>query len=181
MELLSVPIQTIYLYTLIGFGTLTFLYILFGDVLDALFEGIPGLNPTLIFSFFTIFSASGYILEQLQLFSSILNLIVSAIIALLLVTLLNIFVLIPLSSAEESIAFTESSLQGRIGELIIPIPIDGYGEVVVKDVSGTISKPAISLKNQEILSGTKVLIVEIKNGNAVVVTYEPTNYTLPNS
>ncbi|TYR80333.1 hypothetical protein FZC66_13500 [Priestia megaterium] len=167
----GVPIQSLYLYTLIAFGSMTFIYILFSDVIEGMFEGMPVVNPTLIFSFFTLFSACGYIFELIHPFSSILIMLSSIVISLLLVTLLNIFVLIPLSSAEESIAFTEQSLTGRLATVITSIPPEGFGEIMIEGISGTIAKPAISFKNVPIPSGTKVLIVDIKQGNALVVLY----------
>ena len=97
---------------------------------------------------------------------------ISALIALLLVILLNVFVLIPLSSAEESLAFTEDSLKGRLGTIITSVPADGYGEVFIEGVSGTISKPAASFRNTAIPLGSKVLVVDIQRGNALVVIYE---------
>lgn len=46
LELFGVPIQTMYLYTLIIAGSLTLLFLFFGDVFSGLSEGIPFLNPT---------------------------------------------------------------------------------------------------------------------------------------
>ncbi|EPR66808.1 putative membrane protein [Cyclobacterium qasimii M12-11B] len=41
LELFGVPIQTMYLYTLIIAGSLTLLFLFFGDVFAGLPEGIP--------------------------------------------------------------------------------------------------------------------------------------------
>ena len=51
----GLSVQTVYLYGLIICGSLTFLYILFSDLLDGLSEAIPFFNPTLLFSFLTFF------------------------------------------------------------------------------------------------------------------------------
>lgn len=133
----------------------------------------------LFFSFLTFFSASGYLFAYTSL-QNYLIISISALIALLLVILLNVFVLIPLSSAEESLAFTEDSLKGRLGTIITSVPADGYGEVFIEGVSGTISKPAASFKNTAIPLGSKVLVVDIQRGNALVVIYEEviTNHSL---
>ncbi|NGY83856.1 hypothetical protein F6Y03_22845 [Bacillus megaterium] len=175
----GLSVQTVYLYGLIICGSLTFLYILFSDLLDGLSEAIPFLTPLFFFSFLTFFSASGYLFAYTSL-QNYWIISISALIALLLVILLNVFVLIPLSSAEESLAFTEDSLKGRLGTIITSVPADGYGEVFIEGVSGTISKPAASFKNTAIPLGSKVLVVDIQRGNALVVIYEEvmTNHSL---
>ncbi|MGB9941644.1 hypothetical protein ACO0DA_00830, partial [Bacillus subtilis] len=81
MELFGVPIQTIYLYTLIIAGSLTLLFLFFGDVFAGLSEGIPFLNPTLVLSFFTCFSAGGYIGELVLPLSSLLIALLSCILS----------------------------------------------------------------------------------------------------
>lgn len=47
MELFGVSLETIYLYSLIISGVVTVLYLLFGDVLNGVLDGI--FNPTLFF------------------------------------------------------------------------------------------------------------------------------------
>ncbi|PTY77417.1 hypothetical protein B5V89_14465 [Heyndrickxia sporothermodurans] len=172
MTIFGTSIETVYLVLLIVAGSLTILYILFGDIFHGIGEALSFLHPTLVLSFITFFSASGYILERVTSFSSILIMAISAIIAIILVTLLNVFVLIPLSSAEESLSYTEESLKGRVGKLIISIPQDGYGEIVIDSKSGMISKPAASYENHAIEEGKQVLIIEVKDGVLYVVPYE---------
>ncbi|GIN84829.1 putative membrane protein YuaF [Heyndrickxia sporothermodurans] len=172
MTIFGTPIDTIYLILLIAAGSLTILYILFGDIFHGVGEALGYFHPTLVLSFITFFSAAGYIFEKITSFSSPLIISLSAIIALILVTLLNIFVLIPLSSAEESLSYTEESLKGRVGKLIISIPKDGFGEVVIDSKSGMISKPASSYENTPIAEGKQVLVIEVSNGVLHVVPYE---------
>ncbi|MEK5085087.1 NfeD family protein [Bacillus sp. FSL H8-0515] len=173
MELLDVPIQTIYLYTLMIAGSLTLLFLFFGDVFSGLTEGIPFLNPTLVLAFFTCFSAGGYIGELTLPLSSLLIALLSCILSIILVTLLHIFVLVPLSSAEESLAYKEDDLRGRIGKVITAVPVDGFGEVVIEGIGGTISKSAVSFENQQISYGTTVLVVDVNNGVLSVTPHEP--------
>lgn len=173
LELFGVPIQTIYLYTLIIAGSLTLLFLFFGDVFAGLSEGIPFLNPTLVLSFFTCFSAGGYIGELVLPLSSLLIALSSCILSIMLVVLLHIFVLVPLSSAEESLAYREDDLRGRLGKVITAVPVDGFGEVVIEGIGGTISKSAVSFDNQQISYGTTVLVVDINNGVLSVTPHEP--------
>ncbi|WP_047982214.1 hypothetical protein [Ornithinibacillus contaminans] len=172
MMLFGVEIQTIYLTVLIISGCLIILYIFFGDILDAVGEGIAFLNPTLLLAFIVFLSSSGYVLELITPLSSLLILILSVSFAILLDVLLNFFVLIPLSTAEESLVYTEESLKGRVGKIIIPIPKDGFGEIVIDSKSGMISRPAASYENNSIAEGTEVLVLEIKQGVLYVIPYD---------
>lgn len=171
MELFGVPVQTVYLTTLIVSGALMVLYIFFGDIAEA---ALDFLNPTLILAFVTFLSASGYLLELITPLNSLVILFIAILIASVLDTLLNFFVLVPMSSAEESLVYTSDSLKGRVGRVLIPIPEDGFGEVVLKSSSGTISKPARSFENQLIAEGEKVLVIDVKDGVLHVAHYEKT-------
>jgi membrane-bound ClpP family serine protease len=171
MDIFGIPIESFYLYALIASGAITILYLLFGDFLDGVVEGI-GFNPVLLFAFITFTAAAGYLFELMSNFNHLLILVVSVIIALVLDIFLHVFVLIPLSKAEESLVYTTSSLRGRIGEVIIPIPVDGFGEVVIKSSSGTIAKSATSFENKAINEGERVLIIDVKNGVLKVLPYE---------
>jgi membrane-bound ClpP family serine protease len=171
MTLFGVDIQTIYLTTLIISGCITVLYLFFGDVMDGVGESIPFLNPTLILAFIVFLSSSGFVFELVTPFSSTFILLISIAFAIIMDVLLNFFVLIPLASAEESIAFTEESLKGRVGKIIISVPTDGFGEVVIDGKSGMISRPAVSYENIPIAEGTEVLVLEIKEGVFYVIPY----------
>ncbi|QED47294.1 NfeD family protein [Cytobacillus dafuensis] len=171
MELFGIPIQTIYLYTLIISGSLIILYLFLGDVVEGISEATGFLNPVLVLAFLTFMSAIGYLLEAFTGLSSILIIVISSIASLILDTLLNVFVLIPLANAEESLVYTEDSLKGRIGAVIIPIPENGFGEVLIDSISGRISKPATSFENKEIEEGKKVLVIDVKDGVLYVVPH----------
>ncbi len=155
MTLFGMPIETIYLILLIVSGSLTILYLFFGDVLEGLGEATGFLSPILILAFITFFSAGGYILELLTSLNSFLIMGIAAITAFLLDIILNVFVLVPMSSAEQSLSYTEKSLEGRIGKVIISIPEKGFGEVVIESYSGMISKPAASFEDMEIQKDLK--------------------------
>ncbi len=105
--------------------------------------------------------------------SSLLLAFLSCILSIILVTLLHIFVLVPLSSAEESLAYREADLKGRVGKVITAVPVDGFGEVVIEGIGGTISKSAVSFENQQISYGTTVLVVDVNNGVLSVTPHEP--------
>lgn len=172
MEVFNVPIETLYLYALIIAGALIILLFFFGDVLGGIDEGGSFLNPILILAFIGFLSASGYLFEVLTSMSSFFIILISAVTALIFSILLNVFVLIPLSSAEESLVYSEDSLRGRVGKIIIPIPEEGYGEVLIESYSGRIAKTAESLNGNAIAEGEKVLVIEVKEGRLIVMTHE---------
>ncbi|WP_100401540.1 NfeD family protein [Bacillus sp. FJAT-42315] len=172
MELFGFPIDTVYLFLLIASTSVTVLYILFGDVLGGADDGVPFFNPTVLLAFVTIFSAVGYCLEAFSRLESLYILLIAVGVAVVMDLLLYYFVLIPLSSAEESLVYTEESLSGRTGKVIIPIPSGGFGEVIIENSSGMISKPACAFDDQPIAEGTTVLIIEVQKGVLHVQEYD---------
>lgn len=173
MELFGLPIVQVYLYVLIIAASITILYVFFGDVVEGVGEGIPFLDPAVILSFITFTSAAGYILELVVNWNSGVILSVAIAIAVVLDLLLYFFVLLPLSSAEVSMAYTDESLLGQVGRVIVPIPVDGYGEIVIDAVNGRINKRATGYENHAIDYGKEVLILEVESGTFIVKEYEP--------
>lgn len=167
-------IEQLYLYSFIFCGILTVLYVLLGDILEGIFDSIPEgiFSPTLLLSFLTFLSCSGYIFERFTSVSSVIGFFISLAIALILSTLLHFFVLVPLSSAEKSLAYHEDDLIGRVGKVILTIPQDGYGEVLISGIGGNIAKPAKSFDNESISSGRNVLVIDVKDGILYVSSHE---------
>lgn len=170
--LFGFELQTIYLTVLIVFGCITILYILFSDLLDGAFEGIPFIDPAVILSFITLFSASAYLLEKFSPLSSMFVVIISSVISAMFSALIYFFILVPLKSAEVSLAYTEESLGGQVGKVIVPIPQNGYGEIVIETAGGVISKRAAGFNNETIDYDEEVLIIEVKDGTVYVKKYD---------
>ncbi|PPA70599.1 hypothetical protein [Jeotgalibacillus proteolyticus] len=172
MELFGYSLESIYLGVLIVSGLITLFYLFFGEAIEGALEAADFLNPTTVLAFITIFSGSSYLFESLSSISSGIIILIGAAIALLASLLLHFFILVPLKSAEESLAYTEQSLNGRIGKVIITVPADGFGEVVIESFSGMISKPAASYDNTPIPEGNRVLVIDVTNGVLQVKDYE---------
>ena len=173
MELFGLPIVQFYLYALIILALITILYVFFSDVAEGIGEGNPFLDPAVVLSFLTFTAATGYILELVVSWNSGIILIVALAIAFVLDLLLYFFVLLPLSSAEVSLAYTDASLAGQVGKVIVPVPVDGFGEVVIETVNGLISKRASGYENSSIDYGKEVLVIDVKEGTLIVKEYEP--------
>ncbi|MFJ7935070.1 hypothetical protein [Sporosarcina sp. NPDC096371] len=173
MELFGMPIMQVYLIVLIVAGLATLLYIFFSDMAEGIGEVSPFLDPAVVLAFITLASAAGYLLELVTSMNSGIIIIIAIIIALVLDFLLYFFVLLPLRSAEVSLAYTDESLAGQVGKVIVPVPVDGFGEIVIETVSGILSKRAAGYENKAIEYGKEVLIIEVKNGTFIVKEYEP--------
>lgn len=174
--LFGFSLATIYMTILIVIGCCTVTYLFFGDIADGVGEGLPFFDLAIILPFITITAAIGYLLEIFTSLSNIPILLISLILSILLTALLYFFLLVPLRSAEVSLAYTEQSLEGQTAKVIVPVPLDGFGEIVIDSVNGLISKRAASFHGIEIPYDTQVLIIEVKEGTAYVTIYEQENY-----
>lgn len=159
---------------LVIIGSCTLLYLFFGDLTDGVSEGIPFFDPAVILAFITITAASGYLFEKFTAWSSLLVFIAALFCSSILTALLYFFLLIPLRSAEVSLAYTDASLEGQTAKVIVPVPLGGFGEIIIESVNGIIAKRAASFHEVEIPYGTEVLIIEVKEGTAFVAIYEQT-------
>lgn len=173
MELFGLPITQLYLTVLIIAGLATVLYIFFSDMAEGLGEASPFLDPAVILAFITFIAAVGYILELVTGWQSGFILVVALVSAFILDLLLYFFVLRPLRSAEVSLAYTDESLAGQVGKVIVPVPVNGFGEITIETVNGLISKRAAGYENAAIDYGKEVLVIEVKEGTFIVKEYEP--------
>lgn len=173
MEILGYSMEQVYFFVLVLMAAVTFLYLFFGDVTEAIGEGIPFLHPTLVLAFITLTSATGFFFEWLTDLNSLIILVASLLIAGVLDVLIYFFVLIPMASAEVSLAYTDEQLAGQVATVIIPIPADGYGEILIETVNGNLAKRATGLENEDIDYGKTVLVVEVEDGTFYVKEYEP--------
>lgn len=148
-------------------GGITIIYVLFSDVVDGVTES-EIINPPVLLAFITLFSAGGYLLEEMTSWNSYLIAGFSLVSALILVTILNVFVLIPIKNAEQSMAYTDQSLIGRQGKVVVPIPSDGFGQIIIESKTALITKAAVSFDNKNIDIHTNVIVVEIKPGSLIV-------------
>ncbi|PGK51212.1 hypothetical protein CN918_25830 [Priestia megaterium] len=156
-------LTSLYLYGFILGSVLTMLYVLFGDALDGIFDITPGsfLSPTVLLSFFAIFSGSGFILSFLTSWDGTLIFLMSLVISLLLVTLMHIFIISPISKTEQSTAFDQLRMAGKVGTVTLTIPADGYGQVSLKSDFGYNTYAAQSSNAQSIPEGSLVRIVKV--------------------
>ncbi|EGQ20996.1 YuaF like protein, partial [Sporosarcina newyorkensis 2681] len=160
-------------YILIIAAIVSVVYVLISDLADGVGELSPFLDPAVILAFITFTSAAAYLLELMTSLNSGSILLIAAVAAIVLDFLLYFFVLVPLRSAEVSLAYTDQSLTGLVGKVIVPIPVDGYGEIIIETVNGNLAKRAAGYENEAIEYGKEVLLIEVENGTFFVKEYEP--------
>lgn len=76
-----------------------------------------------------------------------------------------------MEKAENSTGYTSNDLVGKLGEVTIPIPKDGYGEVMIQIGGSNSIHIAQSFDHDDIPSGDKILVVEAKDGTLFVSKY----------
>ncbi len=164
------PLDTIYLYILIGCTVISILLFIFGDIFD--FDG--PIDPMLMVPWLAFTSLFGIIGERFFDYKSIIVFLVSGGIATIIVFLMNFYILVPLKNSESSIAVTEKDLEGRKATVITPIPLKGMGEIKISSVTGSITRPASYYKPQveEVKAGSDVLVIEIRDRVCYVVPYK---------
>ncbi|WJQ10943.1 hypothetical protein QT237_01830 [Geobacillus stearothermophilus] len=169
------PPEVIYGIVLVVSAVLTVVYFFFSDVLDGAFDVVdhPLFSPQLILSFFIVGSAVGLLAEMYTDWASDSIIWLSIGVALVAVLLLHFFVFLPLRSAEASLGYTDADLEGTLAKVIVPVPPDGFGEILISRKSGAVAKPAKSLHREEIAAGEEVVIVQMENGIAVVAKRDP--------
>ncbi|HZG79099.1 MAG TPA: hypothetical protein VEZ72_24815, partial [Paenibacillus sp.] len=74
----------------------------------------------------------------------------------------------PMSQAENSVAYSMGELEGKIGEVSVPIPVGGFGEVGFTFGHGLVFHTAQSVEAEPIPAGERVLAIEVKDGVVAV-------------
>ena len=176
MLIFDLQMERIYMYILLAAGALTVLYVFFGDI-AGFGEVLPMFKPTVVLAFIIFGAALGFLLETATQFNEWSILLIAAAVAAVLDLLFYFFILLPLSAAESATAYSEDSLPGQVANVVIPIPVDGYGEVILETYAGAISKRATGYDNEAIGQDQKVLIIEVNDSTLYVQAYKPLDFT----
>lgn len=155
--------------------------LILGDILGHLFDGAVDalsfhhfdfLSPMVTVGGLTVFGGTGIMLTRYS------PLLISWIVLLSLIAALAVSVVVyfayvkPMKNAENSIGFSIHDLVGRIGEISIPVPAKGAGEVVLRIGAGNTNQIAESYDGEELPVGTRVVVGEVKEGVLYVFRYE---------
>lgn len=78
-----------------------------------------------------------------------------------------------MENSENSTGYSIKELPGKLGEVTVPIPEQGFGEVMVNFVAGNTLHIASSWDQRHIPAGTKVVVIDTEDGVVKVSELEP--------
>ena len=150
---------------------LAIITIFFGDIIGSMFDGVfdsffpgPWSEPVILVGGVTIFGGTGVILENYTACPANIIALLSLFAAVSLSGVVYFVYVRPMKGAENSAAFFIKELIGKQGEVIIPIPAAGYGEVLIKTVGGNTSQIAACSERLDIPAGALVVVQAVRDG-----------------
>ncbi|QUL56528.1 protease [Paenibacillus tritici] len=170
--------QTLYLGCLTLGVLFAVVSVVIGDLIGSALHGVfdivsfDFLNPTLLAGGITVFGGAGMLLNRYSGLEDGVILALSLLIAAFMGVVMHLVVVKPMRNSEMSSGFSMSELPGRIGEVTIPVPGAGYGEIMVKFGASNSLHTAASFEQQALPAGIKVVVVEVREGVALVSEFE---------
>ena len=170
MNILGYPLDDIYLYGFIVITILTVIYILFGDIFESMFSFSGGSISiiTMLLSFLAMLCGFSYIGEYLFSWNSLVIFLLSFGVSFIGVFIMKILILKPIAEAEQNTVQRMDEFIGCKGEVIITIPKEGFGEVLVASKFGSNAMPAKTIGKKDIVQGTQVIIEGVQDGVLLV-------------
>ncbi|RCX22495.1 NfeD-like partner-binding protein [Fontibacillus phaseoli] len=154
----------------VGGALFAFISAILGDLLGSWLEGIfdaisaDFLKPVVTASAITTFGGAGVLLIRYTSLNDTAVMILAILIALLISVIIYFAYVKPMENSENSIGYSHAELPGKLGEVTVPIPSKGYGEIMVKFVAGNTLHTAASWDRRDIPAGALVVIVDLKDG-----------------
>lgn len=161
-------------WILFGGGALfAVLLVLFDTVLGGWIDGVLDvlpdfLHPLAVVGGVTAFGGAGVLFETYTSLPEGAVALLSFLIAALLALALFFFYIKPMNEAENSVAYSMRELAGKIGEVSVPIPIGGYGEVGFTFGHGKVYHTAKTSEKEPLAAGEKVLAIDVEDGVVMV-------------
>lgn len=142
------------------------LTIVLGDLLHT--DHFHFLHPVAVIGGLTVFGGAGILLMRYTALAAGVVLLLSLLLAVAISLALYFLYVKRMRQAENSTGFSIRELAGRIGEVSAAIPPRGYGEVVLKAGGGFTNQIAASFDGEALPSGTRVVVVEVKDDTLYV-------------
>ncbi len=155
--------------------------LIFGDMLSDIFDGIfdaisfdsaDFIHPMVIVGGITVFGGCGILLSQYTSLTPSLVALFSLFNAFIISAVVHFAYVRPMKNSENSIGFSVQDLVGRIGEVVIPVPENGCGEVLIRIGAGNTNQIAASLDGKVLSMGTRIVVAEVKDHVLYVFPYE---------
>lgn len=170
--------ESIYWGCLIGGAIFAVVSLILGDLIDGLLDGafeFPGIDmfkPVVLAGSITAFGGAGIMLTRYSSVSTMAALILALLIGVAAAMLVFFAYIKPSRNSEVSIGFSMQELTGKIGEITIPVPEKGFGEVMIRIASGNTIHTASSFEHRPIAAGARVVVVDISDGVLRVSEWE---------
>ncbi len=155
---------------LLGGAVFALLSVILGDIvgswLDGIFDifSVDFLKPIILASAVTTYGGTGILLVRYTALGPAAVVVLSVLIALLMSVVIYFAYVKPMENSENSTGFSAAELPGKLGEVTVPIPASGFGEIMVNFVAGNTLHIASSWDNTEIPAGTLVVVIDYKDG-----------------
>lgn len=170
---------TIYWACLLGGLAFTVAAFFVGDLLEGMLDAFEGLDalegvmdPLSMVGGLAAFGGAGVILETTTSLGSGANAALAVLIGVALAVVMHFVYVRPMKESENSTGFSVREYHGKLGEVITTIPARGYGEVLVRMGAANTFRQAASFGGAEIARGTRIVVVEVRDGDLLVAPFE---------
>lgn len=167
-------VETLFLACFIGGIVFAVVTVVFGEVIDGVFdsisfEGLQWMQPMTLVGGITVFGGVGLLLVRYTEFAAIAIVLIALMAAIAVGAAVYFLYVKRMRDSENSTAFSIHDLVGKLGEVHVPIPSSGYGEVVVQiGPAGVTSQIAASFDGNPIPGGAKIVVIEVDDGTVLV-------------
>ena len=155
---------------LLGGGLFALVTVLLGDLLSGALDGmldflsVDFLKPSVLATAVTVFGGTGIMLSRYTELEALPQIVLSVLGALLVSVIVYFGYVRPMENSENSTGFSIQELAGRIGEITVPVPAEGYGEVMVKVGAGNTLHIASSFDKKPLIAGVRVVVIKVADG-----------------
>lgn len=138
-------------------------------------DALRKLRPMVIVSGITVFGGAGLLVLHYTPLGGLLAALIAIASAIAIGALVYVAYVRPMENSENSTGFSIHELTGRIGEVLVPVPPRGYGEVMVKIGHGNTNQIAASFDGETLKAGERVVIVEVRDDTLFVSRLDETS------
>lgn len=144
--------------------------VLLGDVLSGALDGmldfmsVDFFKPVVLAAAVTVFGGTGVMLVKYTELTAIPQVLISLMTAVLVSIAVFFGYVKPMENSENSTGFSMAELAGKIGEVTVPLPETGYGEVMVRVGASNTIHTASSFDRVSLAAGSRVVVVEVSDG-----------------
>ncbi|GAB6929440.1 hypothetical protein JCM10914A_34230 [Paenibacillus sp. JCM 10914] len=162
--------EAIYLGCLIGGVLFAIVSVILGDILSSALDGlldflsVDFFNPVVIAGGITVFGGTGIMLTKYTDMTTGAHVTLSVLSAIVISIIVYFGYVKPMENSENSTGFSMKELGGKIGVVTVPLPTEGFGEVMVKVGASNTLHTASSFDRKKIAAGDRVVVIDVVDG-----------------